>query len=104
MESSALSDFQGRPFWGAQEEKLRSQCRNVGFSRGGSVPRAVLHREGGEAVTTLCSLYAWESQPMMALGCCFLGDIGTGPGPGLQKEAGACVRRLEGGVSGMGEC
>lgn len=36
-------------------------------------------------------------------GCCFLGDIGAGPGPGLQKEARACVRRPKGGVRGMGE-
>lgn len=40
---------------------------------------------------------------MRALGCCFLGDTGAGPGPGLQKEERACVRRPEGGVCGMGE-
>lgn len=34
---------------------------------------------------------------------CFLGDIGAGPGPGLQKEGRGCVREPEGAVRGMGE-
>lgn len=62
----------------------------------------MLQREGGEAIgDSLLSACSGES--MRALGCCFLGDIVTGPGPGLQKEERACVRRPEGGVRGMGE-
>lgn len=54
---------------------------------------------GGNGDSAFCAL----RRVLRALGCCFLGDIGAGPGPGLQKAARACVRRPEGGVRGMGE-
>lgn len=64
------------------------------------VPTKGSRERGGGNGELLLSACAGES--VRAVGCCLLGDIGAGPGPGLQ-EARACVRRPEGGVRGMGE-
>lgn len=86
------------------KEGHSSQCRNVGVS---GVKEEGLHQGrcsgGREGRQWGPLLSACSGEAMRALGCCFLGDIGAGPGPGLQKEARACVRGPEGGVRGMGE-
>lgn len=74
-----------------------NSCVLKGVSRGSSHPLPSAHacRRAHEACGVLLPGRHWSCGLRLALF--------SGPGPGLRKEAGACVRRPEGGVRGMGE-